>query len=307
MRWALLLLAALMANPAPAAQAANPTPAAEPTRFEDCEGCGTMVTIPPGTFQMGFHGTVADRYEGPVRTITIAKPFAVAQTAVTNAQFARFIEATGHKTPKDCILAKDGTYKIDPEADWKNPGYGRPAADNEPVVCIGWDDAVAYAAWLKAKTGKPYRLLSEAEFEYVARAGGTTLFPWGDEAEDACQYTNLLDASANRASGVTGGPLKCNDGFPGVAPVGSFPPNPYGVQDIVGNSWTWVQDCYAMPYPPDGPTDGSAQEKHGCDRRGVRGSAWATTQTWARTTFRGRDPMNRISQLFGVRVARDLP
>jgi len=277
------------------------------SKFSDCEGCGEMVVIPPGSFKMGFHGTVADRYEGPVRPIAIAKPFAVAEVPVTTGQFARFVAETGHKTPMNCILAKDGTYKAEADADWRNPGYGRPAADNEPVVCIGWDDAAAYAAWLKTKTGKPYRLLSEAEFEYVARAGGNTLYPWGDEAEEACKVTNLLDASANRGAGVTGGPLSCNDGFPGVAPVGSFPANAYGVKDIVGNSWTWIQDCYAMPYPIDMPRDGSAQEKDGCDRRVVRGSAWATTRTWARTTFRGRDPRDRISALFGVRMARDLP
>lgn len=277
------------------------------TVFSDCEGCGEMVVIPPGSFRMGNHATVADRYEGPVRTITHAKPFAVGVTAVTNGQFGRFVAATGHKTPKNCILAMEGTYKVVPEADWQNPGYGRPVRDDEPVVCIGWDDAVAYAAWLKATTGKPYRLLSEAEYEYVARGGGNTLFPWGDKADDACRFTNLLDQSANRGAGVTGGPVNCDDGFPGVAPVGSFPANAYGVKDIIGNSWSWVQDCYMMPYPVDMPTDGTAQEKHGCDRRSVRGSAWATTSTWARTTFRGRDPMDRISGLFGVRVARDLP
>ncbi|WP_439533557.1 formylglycine-generating enzyme family protein [Polymorphobacter sp.] len=297
MRWALLFLAGLLAGPALAA----------PATFTDCDGCGTMVTIPPGSFKMGFHGTVADRYEGPVRSITFASPFAVAELPVTNAQFARFVAETGHKTPKNCILAMDGTYKAVPDADWQNPGYGRPARDDEPVVCIGWHDAVAYAEWMKAKTGKPYRLMTEAEFEYVARAGGNTLYPWGDDAEGACKVTNILDASANRASGVTGGPLACNDGFPGVAPVGRFPANAYGIKDIVGNAWTWVQDCYAMPYPADMPTDGSAQEKHGCDRRGVRGAAWATTAKWARTTFRGRDPVDRISQLFGVRLARDLP
>lgn len=295
--WALVLAA--LAVPA-AAQAPG-------TVFSDCEGCGDMVVIPTGSFSMGNHQTVADRYEGPVKTITFNKPFAVGVTAVTNGQFARFIADTGHKTPKNCILAMEGTYKVVPEADWQNPGYGRPVRDDEPVVCIGWDDAVAYAAWLKAKTGQPYRLLSEAEYEYVARAGVTTKFPWGDNADDACKFTNLLDLSANREAGVTGGPVNCNDGFPGVAPVGSFPANAFGVKDIIGNSWSWVEDCYMMPYPVDMPTDGSAQEKHGCDRRGVRGSAWATTSTWARITFRGRDPMDRISGLFGVRVARDLP
>jgi len=298
----LALMLGVLAGPVMAADEPKPG-----TVFSDCEGCGEMVIIPPGSFRMGFHGTVADRYEGPVRTIVHARPFAVGVTAVTNGQFARFVADTGHKTPKNCILAMEGTYKVVPEADWQNPGYGRSVREDEPVVCIGWDDAVAYAAWLKAKTGKPYRLLSESEYEYVARGGGTTLFPWGDSADDACRFTNLLDASANRGAGVTGGPVACDDGFPGVAPVGSFPANAYGVKDIIGNSWSWVQDCYAMPYPVDMPTDGRAQETHGCDRRSVRGSSWATTATWARTTFRGRDPVDRISGLFGVRVARDLP
>ncbi len=287
----------------PALAQAMPAPG---THLKDCEACSEMVVIAPGSYKMGFNGTVADRFEGPVHTVTIARSFAVGETPVTNGQFARFVVETGYTTPKNCILAKDGTYKAVADADWRNPGYGRPARDDEPVVCIGWNDARAYVDWLKAKTGMPYRLMSEAEFEYVARAGGNTLYPWGDDAEQACTHTNILDVSANRAAGVTGGPLKCNDGFPGMAPVGSFPANSFGVKDIVGNAWTWVQDCYAMPYPVDSPTDGSAQEKQGCDRRVVRGSAWATTATWARTTFRGRDPVDRISQFFGVRVARDL-
>ena len=192
-----------------------------------------------------------------------------------------------------------------PDATWSDPGYGRPVREDEPAVCVDWRDATAYAAWLTAKTGKSYRLLSEAEWEYAADAGSTATFPWGEDASLACKYANVYDESAGRARPAPIQPTPCEDGQPHVAPVGLFAANAFGLHDMVGNVWEWVQDCYAMPYPPE-PVDGSVQRNTGCDRRGTRGGSWITETARQRPTFRGRDPIDRVSQVFGFRVARDL-
>lgn len=274
--------------------------------FRDCADCSEMVVIGPGTFQMGAEGGEPERYEGPVHAIRIDYSFAVGVIPVTNAQFGAFIKDSGHKAAKDCWVPLDGTYKEIEGSSWADPAFGRPPRDDEPVVCIDWRDARAYVEWLAKKTGQPYRLLSEAEWEYVARAGTTTRFPWGDDPEEACKHSNLLDASASRKALVVGEPTKCSDGYATLAPAGSFAPNAFGVRDMIGNVWTWAQDCYVMPYAADTPTDGSAYEGGKCDRRSVKGASWATTTLRARPTFRGRDPETLVSQLFGVRVARDL-
>lgn len=288
-----------------AAKAALPTKPGE--TFRECPECSEMVVIPPGKFTMGADGGEPERYEGPVHAVEIKKPFAVGVIPVTNAQFRAFIQDTNYKPAEKCAVRQNGEYVRPEGTSWLNPGLGRTPADNEPVVCINWYDAKAYVDWVAKKTGAPYRLMSEAEWEYVAKAGTTTLYPWGDNPEDACKYGNLLDASANTSSLISGTPTKCSDGYPEQAPTGMFAPNAFGVRDMVGNAWTWTADCYLMPYAANAPTDGSPYlGPEGCDRRSVRGSAWGTTVSRARPTFRGRDPMDRLSQLFGVRIARDL-
>lgn len=275
--------------------------------FRDCADCPEMVVIPSGTFQMGAEGGEPQRYEGPVRPVKIDYNFAVAVTPVTNAEFRRFTQETGYEAGKDCWIPLEGKYKQMPGTNWQNPGLGREIRDNEPVICVNWRDAQAFVGWLKQKTGKSYRLLSEAEWEYTARAGGTSRFPWGEDPEGACKSANLLDASAPKAALVVGQPTKCSDGYATLSPVDAFPPNAFGVRDMIGNVWTWVQDCYVMPYPADVPSDGSAYEGGACERRSVRGASWGTTTLRSRATFRGRDPETLVSQVFGFRIARDLP
>jgi formylglycine-generating enzyme required for sulfatase activity len=279
------------------------------TVFQDCRDCPQMVVVPPGAFTMGVDGGEPERYEGAPHRVTLAKPFAVGRYEVTVGQYKAFVAATGHPDTKEpCNVTRDGKLGPLPGSTWRNPGYGRPAADDEPVSCVTWDDAKAYVAWLATKSRLPYRLLTEAEWEYAARAGRTGRFAWGDDPNAACREANVLDRSAHAARPD----LKmlpaadCDDGFPSVAPVGQLQPNPFGLYDVIGNDWEWVEDCYAMPYPADGPTDGSAQLKQGCDRRGTRGGSWISAIDRQRPTFRGRDPVDRTSQIFGFRVARDL-
>jgi formylglycine-generating enzyme required for sulfatase activity len=154
-------LAALFALPlASCVTTSTPAPGSS---FRDCPDCPQMVVIPPGEFTMGFDGGEPERYEGPQRRITIGYAFAVGKYEVTNAEYGRFIRETGHVSGRNCNILRDGVYRPEPGTNWAEPGYGRPIRDAEPVVCIDWNDAKAFVAWLAKRTGQPYRLLSEAE------------------------------------------------------------------------------------------------------------------------------------------------
>jgi formylglycine-generating enzyme required for sulfatase activity len=277
------------------------------SNFKDCAACPEMIVVPPGTFQMGRDGGTEDenRYQGPVRTVKIGYRFALGRTEVTNAQYAAFVQATGHKNETPCNTWSPEARRVvpNPEVSWSKPGYVY--LPNQPVACVSWTDAKAYLAWLSEKTGETYRLPSEAEWEYAARAGETGLYIWGDDASAACRFANVYDQSADDGSRPFR-PLGCDDGFAKAAPVAQFAPNAFGLHDMSGNVWEWVEDCYQMPYPPT-PVDGSPQLSQGCDRRGVKGGSWGTNIVRHMPTFRGRDPVGLTTQLFGFRVARDVP
>ena len=305
---AILAIAALSS----VAQAAGADPSSKPgTVFKDCPDCPEMVVVPPGRFTMGVDGGEKDRYEGPVREVSIGYPFAVGRFELTNGQYRRFVEATGHKTAgTGCNVFRGARVEAAPGSGWADPSYGRPIRDDEPVACIRWSDAKSYVSWLAGKTGQKYRLLTEAEWEYAARAGSTGTHVWGEDPTQACKYANIHDKSAEKLAATKAlklpyGPAPCDDGYEGVAPVGRFAPNPFGLYDMLGNVWEWVEDCYEMPYPAK-PVDGSAQLAKGCDRRGTRGGSWRTDSPRQRPAFRGRGPEALTSQIFGMRVARDL-
>lgn len=301
-RFAPFTLLALLAAcaPMPAKEAGESA-----KRFRDCADCPEMVTIAAGRFRMGFDGGEPERHEGPVRDVTVVRGFAAGRTEVTVGEFRRFVNATGYKAARGCYAWDGKTPTMLPEATWEDPGYGRPPSENEPAVCVDWQDASAYVQWLAKRTSKPYRLLTEAEWESAADAGSTATFPWGEDASLGCKYANLYDLSGARARPAPISPTACDDGQAGVSPVGLFAPNAFGLHDMVGNVWEWVQDCYEMPYPA-APVDGSAQQNSGCDRRGTRGGSWITETARQRPTFRGRDPIDRVSQVFGFRIGCDL-
>ncbi len=279
--------------------------AAQSRIFTDCEHCPSMVVVPAGEFTMGSPDGEPDRPETPIRHVKIAYRFAVGETAVTQAQFARFIAATQYQTTKGCGIIGAGGYHVDGDADWRSPGYGRPPRDDEPVVCVSWLDAKAYVGWLSRQTRHRYRLLSESEWEYVARAGTTSRYVWGEDPDGACKSANLYDQSAVKLA-MPYAPANCSDGFEGVAPVASFPPNAFGVYDMIGNVWQWVEDCYLYEYPA-WPVDGAPVEVlSACPLRSIRGGSWGTRVDRLRPTWRGRDPENRMNILFGFRIARDL-
>lgn len=282
--------------------------AAPGDKIKDFETGPEMVVIPAGSFKMGTDKIEPMRggemrSSGPIRDVEIAKPFAIGTTEVTQAQFREFVKATGYRPDSACDAGETGT--VAPAINWEDPGYGRPPADNEPVVCVSWNDARAYAAWLSGKTGQLYRLPTEAEWEYVAKAGSKDIWAWGSDNKQACTYGNVVNATQPR-TGFSEPENFCDDGFVYVAPVASFKPNAWGVYDLVGNVWEWVEDCSIMPYPAE-PTDGTALKHEGlCEKHAVRGGSWRSRLSRHEPTFRGRDPAPLQSQIFGFRVVREL-
>jgi formylglycine-generating enzyme required for sulfatase activity len=275
--------------------------------FRDCAGCPDLVVVPAGEFLMGADGGEEGRPEGPVRQVRISRPFAAGVTEVTQEQFAAFVAATRRAVSGGCRVWTGTAWEYPPEADWTNPGYGRVPFAEEPVTCVSWLDARDYAAWLAGRTGKPYRLLTEAEWEYVARAGTTGEFPWPADPQAPCAAGNVYDAAGAGANHFDWEPFACDDGYGQAAPAGSFTANAFGLKDVLGNVWEWTEDCYVAPYPPV-PVDGSAVRVSGeCALRTVRGGSWISRPGRQRVTFRGRDPEDAHYNFFGIRVARDLP
>jgi formylglycine-generating enzyme required for sulfatase activity len=287
---------------APAGLAAEPT---APNTFRDCpEVCPAMVRIPAGTFQMGSESARARADEKPVHGVTV-RAFAAGAYEVTRAEFAAYVKETGKSPGGPCTTdsARTGQWANYPDADWTDPGV--PTSDRHPVTCVNWADAVAYTEWLSAKTGKPYRLLSEAEWEYADRAGSTTEYPWGDDPDQMCRFANGPDLAATRTFPRWTGGANCDDGHDFAAPVGSYAPNALGLYDMAGNAWEWTADCYA--YYAVQPPDGRPTELPGCPRRALKGGSWvrglvdlssAQRNGLPRPEQRGGD--------IGFRVARDL-
>lgn len=295
-----LVLLALVETPRASPATAVPTP------FRDCPECPEMVRVPGGTFQMGDASALAKPDEKPVHAVSIAA-FAAGRFEVTRGEFATFVAATGYAPSPGCLVDRtfSGRMTFDASASWRDPAY--PQTDRDPVVCMGWVDGNAYAAWLSRRTGKAYRLLSEAEWEYAARGGTTSEFWWGDTDHDLCAYANGGDLAAQKQFPWWPA-APCNDGYVFTAPVGSFRPNAFGLYDMAGNAWEWTADCYAPTYDSQ-PRDGSAYSGGRCDHHVLRGGSWG----WGTSDERSsqRNPLLRLPGTlkggdFGFRVARAL-
>lgn len=275
--------------------------------FRDCADCPEMIVIPSGSFTMGENDGDPERTEGPERSVTITNAFALGRYEVTHDQFAEFVAATGQAPEVDECSMWVMTDISTPDRNWLDPGYKRPVRGDEAAVCVSWRDAKAFVAWLSGKTGQRYRLPTESEWEYAAKGGTETLYFWGNDPDQACEYANVYDTTAAEKWPTDGWDAPaCNDGFADNAPVGQFKPNPFGLYDILGNVWEWTQDCSILPYPAE-PVDGSSVEVEGeCEWRAIRGGGWITQAYRQRPTWRGRDPERRMGAFFGFRVARDL-
>lgn len=253
---------------------------------KDCAECPEMTIVPAGKFVMGSaSGEVGhNANEAPPREVTFSKPFAIGKYEVTFDEWDACVAA------KACAAVPDD-------------GWGR---GRRPVIYVNFDMAAGYASWLTKKTGKQYRVPSEAEWEYAARGGTTTPWFWGSESTRACEFGNVGDQTVKAEH--PDWPLHdCEDGYPKTAPVGSFKPNAFGLYDTVGNVWEWVQDCYNESYA-GAPSDGRAWLSGDCVRRVDRGGGWYNKPEAVRSALRyaGDDP-KRQNNTLGFRVVRSLP
>ena len=254
--------------------------------FSDCTECPEMDVVPAGSFLMGSSDgdKAAEQDEKPQHPVSISRPFAVGRYEVTRAEYASFVKATGRAYGDGCYFWTGSEWKKDAAGSWRDPGFKQ--TNRDPVACVNWHDAKAYVDWLRKETGKSYRLLTEAESEYAARAGTSTRYSFGDEisAKDANFSRHLDQTSA----------------------VGSYPANPWNLHDMHGNVWEWVEDCWNGSYK-GAPSDGGAWLDGDCSRRVLRGGSWSSNPGDLRSAVRGRDGTGVRVNYFGFRVARTLP
>jgi formylglycine-generating enzyme required for sulfatase activity len=285
--------------------------------FRDCTRCPEMVVIPSGTFQMGSPATEKDRNEdeGPRKEVHIRR-FAVSKYDITRGEWAIFAKATRRDTVQGCVWTGRTKAEADPIGSWRNLGFVQD--DRHPVVCVTWKDAQDYVHWLSRISGQHYRLLSEAEWEYAARARTDTPFPWGELGSH--EYANY---GADNWGGLALG----HDQWINTSPVGSFQPNAFALYDMHGNVLQWLQDCFASDYS-ELLIDGSAYQQdvelkttgdmawmngtRSCDYRRVRGGDWGDPARMIRSAARNFAPApgftleNYRSGGVGFRVARTL-
>lgn len=287
--------------------------AAEPLRPQvDCPECLAMVRLPAGRFAMGVTPDEEDREQladafrarsEPQRIVAVAA-FAIGAYEVTRMQFRRFVDATGHRAD-GCFVWSGQAFSAQPERSWQHPGF--PQDDDHPAVCVSWDDAQAYVRWLSARTGVRYRLPSEAEWEYAARAGNRSIRFWGDDPALACRFANGADRStATQAPGAVEGSVHpCDDGYVHTAPVGRFAANAFGIHDALGNAAEWTQDCWRPDYR-GARADAAPMASGDCTMRVVRGGAWDEGPAGLRVAYRVGSPTTVRVYGRGFRVAHDI-
>ena len=315
-----------------------------------------LVLIPPGTFQRGMTDEHKMRInhlntillgadlqdERPAHPVQISRPFWIGADHVTVKQFGEFVEATHYQTDAEKpgrgamafhVPHKEGVdrFVLDPKCTWRNPGF--PQTGDHPVVCVSWHDAVAFCDWLSKKENAKYRLPTEAEWEYAARAGTDTIYVGGDKPETIYAYGNIGDETLEAAYPGTvkrqqAENLQPNggDGFVFTAPVGHFKPNAWGLYDTHGNAWEWCSDRYydryyeelltiarkkgseakpAITIDPQGP-ETTPQHKYG-DWRSMRGGSWYTGPMASRTASRSFGEAGDAFCYTGFRIAREEP
>lgn len=298
-----LFVSLLMMSPLAGAHAAV-TPGAPP-----------MITIPAGQFTMGSDAPrIGDGShnpsEQPPHLVRIAS-FRMAQHETTVGQFRQFVEATGHKTQDQCWQYDRAERMALKEVKWNSPAHA--PGEFHPVMCVTWEDANAYAAWLSAQTGRRFRLPSEAEWEYAARAGTTTSYPSGDDPETLCTYANMKDrrfkAAAKRDHGLDMLVTDCDDGAEYTTVVGMYPANAFGLYDMIGNVAEWVADCQHPDYR-GAPANGAAW-RDDCDPNGdffmTRGGSYSSSRLVLRSAARGHGGRTNASSFGeGFRLAEDI-
>ena len=287
-------------------------------RFTDAlEGGGRgprMVVVPHGGFRMGARDTEPDASgsERPSRYVRFDRGFAISVTETTVGEFRRFLQATGHKPRAErrghslVYDERGGTFVRRSGVDWRHDHMGRPASDDMPVLHVSAKDAEAYARWLSERSGQRYRMPSEAEFEYVLRAGQPGRYPWGDQPPTP-GTGNLTGGGDRSPAGRTWGNafVGYRDGYWGPAPVARFRANAFGAHDLEGNVSEWVADCWHDGYRR-APTNGEAWINPGCRTRVVRGGAWSNAPAQTRAAWRRQAEYDSTNAVVGFRVVRDI-
>lgn len=266
--------------------------------FKECRNCPDMIVLPPGQFMMGSPADDPDREEDePQQRITIARPFAMSRTPVTWDQWESCVRDTwcaGAAIDEALKLGLDG----EPNPDYRDYGRG-----NRPVVGVSWYDTQHFVGWLNWKTGEDdaYRLPSDAEWEYGARAGTTTVFPWGNEID--YDYGNF----GRREAGLGGHAEGRDQWVDETSPVASFPANAFGLYDMHGNVFEWTEDCFE-PDRANASTDGSASKEGNCANRVFRSGTFLSNPYMQRSARRGAPyPATlRGRNYLGFRVAKTL-
>ncbi len=309
-----ILIALLICVPRVVAADSGAIPPQAGSTFRDCPNCPEMVVIPAGEFLMGslsaeterdlaavsfFESFMAKKHmsaEHPQHLVRIGRPFALGKYPVTRVEFATFVRDTGYIATGGCTFFDNHRYRINPEGGWDNPGF--PQTNRDPVVCVSWQDAQAYITWLndKLRTNRTqreegkYRLPTEAEWEYGARANQQTPRWWGDEIgrgnADCDGCGSLWDEK-------------------GTAPVDSFHANQFGLYDVLGTAWEWTEDCWNTDYKV-APSDGSAWTVGDCSERVMRGGDWSSSSWVLRSANRSEMDMTVPTNYIGFRVAKTI-
>lgn len=272
------------------------------------------VVILAGSFIMGSSAYEKGRMdnEGPQHRVTFRRGFAIGQREVSVKEFRAFVKETGYRTDAERLRSStvydqhSGRLTMRDRVNWKMNFEGEKASDDDPVLHVSWNDANAYCDWLARGTGKPYRLPSEAEFEYALRGGKNTVYWWGDDSpsrvvENITGEGDISNSRRNWSTSFQG----YSDKFWGPAPVGSFEPGPFGLYDIGGNVGEWVRDCWHDTYMR-APVDGSAWINPGCKLRVIRGGYWASSPEQTRSAFRLSAKPDSHGARIGFRIARNL-
>ena len=274
--------------------------------------------IKGGRFMLGNAFNEGDSDEVPLHEVTISD-FSLGTTAVTRGQFRLFVTSSGYRTEAEkgdgCYVEKNDVWNYDPATNWRNPGFYQ--EESHPVVCVSWHDATAYAEWLSHKTGRRYRLPTEAEWEYAARSGGRKeRFAGFSDPKQFSRYGNFCDRNCSAEWRTS----DQDDRFKYTSPVGSFLPNGLGLYDMVGNVWQWTSDYYGERYysesskkwpmdtlyggeqrraqartNPQGPAEGAY--------RTLRGGSWNSALIDARSSQRLRNKPEYRRSYIGFRLA----
>ncbi|MFM9942310.1 MAG: formylglycine-generating enzyme family protein [Hyphomicrobiaceae bacterium] len=247
----------------------------------DCERCPVMVQIPKGSLEVGLprDPLAPSAAAGSLTHVTLANNFWLGRSEVTRAEFAYFLAESGYRPHRGCVVRNRF------RRDYNFHFNGLEQTGEHPAVCVSWVDAKAYVAWLSQKTGRAYRLPSEAEWEYAAMARATTTFPWGNE--------------------ITSGHANFGEVLLGTTPVNRYGQNGFGIYGMAGNAWELVEDCFVADRRGT-PGDGRAVDRAGCEQRVMKGGAWYSVAAHLRPSARWANPAGTGGNGVGFRVARDV-